>query len=356
MRRFVVAVTLIIIIAGSATLAAANPITLQAAALHDRPAVVTVDAQDVTTITFCRSITWSAYKAPWLHATVSAPDKRVLLLDASATGAETTVMVWVEGDGMPLQLLVRASAQELGNHLYTVTCPAPAPAEVATSASPEAHPSQPGRPQPSQTPATPQGTPTPPPAPAMTPLAQGAAWQAFTNGLTSHQWDLLMAFVASPSPDTQAVFADSLTTAQQADWVPLAGSRPALGTTSAPTTQSQGAPTTPPALPSWLPWHVHVTANDSGTLVSYNLQNTGQVAVVLDIARLRVTASDGTLVAGVAITRQDTSGLEGRVAPGGVESGVIRIPAVPQGGAVLLWPVVAVDSGGTTYQISQPVP
>jgi len=336
MERFVVAVTLLITIAGSVTWAAANPITLQAAALHDRPAVVTVDAQDVTTITFCRSITWSAYKAPWLHATVSAQDKRVLLLDASATGAETTLMVWVEGDGMPLQLLVRASAQELGNHLYTVTCPALAPAPVATSASPTASPS--------------------PPAPAMTPLAQGAAWQAFTTGLTSRQWALLMAFVASPSPDTQASFEAALTPAQRAAWVPLAGSTPALGTASAPTTQSQGAPTTPAALPSWLPWQVQITASDSGTLVSYSLQNTGQVAIVLDIARLRVTASDGMPVAGVSITRQDTSGLEGRVPPGGVESGVIRIPARPQGGVVMSWPVVAVDSGGTTYQISQPVP
>jgi hypothetical protein len=120
MRIFGLIATLLVLAAP----ASADPVVLQASSLHDRPGVVTVDAQDVTTITFCRAIAWSAYKAPWLHAAISAQDKRVLLLDATTTSGETTLMVWIEGDGMPLQLLVRASARELGNHLYTVTCPA----------------------------------------------------------------------------------------------------------------------------------------------------------------------------------------------------------------------------------------
>ena len=76
-------VGIVVVLLTVAVPAWADPVVLQATALHDRPGVVSVDAQDVTTITFCRAIAWSAYKAPWLHATVSAQDKRVLLLDGT---------------------------------------------------------------------------------------------------------------------------------------------------------------------------------------------------------------------------------------------------------------------------------
>jgi hypothetical protein len=341
---------LIVILLTVAVPAWADPVALPAAALHDRPGVVAVDTQDVTTITFCRSIAWSAYKAPWLHATVSAQDKRVLLLDSSATGGETTLVVWIEGDGMPLQLLVRASAQELGNHLYTVTCPA-VTAQVITPAQTPAKPVQPERSQPTN-PVTSPNSVRPQAAPA-TPRAQAAAWDAFTKGLGQQQWDLLTTFVASPNPESQAAFEASLTPNQRAQWAPLAASMPLPVTPSPTGTQAQAAPATPLSLPAWLSWQATAATSGTGMLISYSLQNTGQVTAVLDIARLRITASDGTPIAGVSMTRQDTSGLEGRVPAGGVESGVIRIPAVPQGGVVVSWPVVAVDNAGTTYQISQ---
>jgi len=328
----------------------ADPVVLQAAALHDRPGVVAVDIQDVTTITFCRPIAWSAFKAAWLHATISAEDKRVLLLDASATGGETTLMVWVEGDGMPLQLLVRVSAQEVGNHLYTVTCPAGA-AQVGTPAEPVTEPSRAERPKPLG-PASSPNVPSQPAEPS-TPQAQAAAWNAFTKGLSRRQWTLLTTFVASPTPETRAAFEAALTPEQRRQWTPLAASMPIPTTASATGAEPQPTPAPPQPLPAWLPWQATVATSGAGMLISYNIQNTGQVAVVLDIARLRVTASDGTPIAGVSMTRQDTSGLEGRVLAGGAESGVMLIPAVPQGGVIVAWPVVAVDGSGTTYQVAQ---
>ena len=322
----------------------ADPVVLQSTSLHDRPGVVAVDAQDVTTVTFCRSIAWSAYKAPWLHATVSAQDKRVLLLDGTATGGETTLMVWIEGDGTPLQLLVRASAQELGNHVYTVTCPA-VTAQVVTPAQTPARPVQ-LAPVPAT---TPQAAPRPG-SPSPTPQADG--WDVFTKNLNAHQWDLLTAFVASPTPENRAALEATLTPAQRAQWEPLAASIP-LQIAAPAGAQSTSAAAQ--SLPTWLPWQATAVTSGAGMLISYSIQNTGQFAVVLDGARLRVTGPDGTPIASVSLTRQDTSGLDGRVPAGGVESGVIRIPAVPQGGVVISWPVVVLDSAGTTYQISQPL-
>jgi len=211
----------------------ADPVVLQAAALHDRPGVVSVDAQDVTTITFCRSIAWSAFKAPWLHATVSAQDKRVLLLDGTATSGETTLMVWIEGDGMPLQLLVRASAQELGNHLYTVTCPAQVAQLVTPSNSVPApvrtNSSEPPKAAASATPLDPQPAPAPP-----TPQVQATAWDMFTKGLNQHQWDLFVAFVGSPTPENRAAFEATLTPTQRTQWERLAASMP-VQTAASPT-------------------------------------------------------------------------------------------------------------------------
>ena len=338
---------LLILAAGPAS---ADPVALPATALHDRPGVVSVDAQDVTTITFCRAIAWSAYKAPWLHATVSAQDKRVLLLDGTATSGETTLMVWIEGDGMPLQLLVRASAQELGNHLYTVTCP-PVAAQVVTPSNPVAPPVRTDGTKPSNV-APPSNPPNPHSASASSaPQAQAAAWDAFTKGLSQHQWDVLAAFVVSPTPESRAALEATLTPPQRPQWEALAASMPAQALASP--TGTQPAPAAAQALPTWLPWQAIAATAGTGMLISYSLQNTGQVAVVLDSVRLRVTAADGTPIAGAVVTRRDTSGVEGRLPAGGVESGVIRIPTAPPGGVIVSWAVVALDGAGTTYQISQ---
>ena len=253
---------------------------------------------------------------------------------------------------MPLQLLVQASAQELGNHLYTVACPA-AVAEVVTPSNSAAAPARTD----STKPPTAAGSSNPPnpqsASASYTPQVQAAAWDAFTKGLNQHQWDLLAAFVGSPTPENRAALEATLTPTQRAQWEPLAASMAVQTAASPAGAQPTSAAAQP--LPTWLPWQATAATSGAWMLISYSIQNTGQFAVVLDGARLRVTAPDGTPIAAVSLTRQDTSGLDGRVPAGGVELGVIRIPAVPQGGVVISWPVVVLDSAGTTYQISQPL-
>src|SRR5438309_2509467 len=132
------------------TSAWADPVTLQAPALLGHPGVVAVDSKNVTTIQFCDQIMWSAFKAAWLHATVAAQDKRVLLLDATASSGEASMNVWVEGESRPLQFLIRASGNTLANHLYFVGCahppqPAGIPSmkTVTPAADPKASPAMP---------------------------------------------------------------------------------------------------------------------------------------------------------------------------------------------------------------------
>jgi|SRR5579872_1458480 len=182
MRGFMTLLILLAVV-GFVPMAMADPITLQPTSLHQRPGVIAVDTQDVTTVTFCQPIAWSAFKAPWMHATVSAQDKRVLLLDANAAGGEAVVMVWIQGDGAPLQLLVKASAQQLGNHLYSVACPAGA-AVVVTPTVTEPRPVAPQAAAPAASTTRPQ-----PAYPA--PQVKAADWDAFTKGMSKQQWSLL---------------------------------------------------------------------------------------------------------------------------------------------------------------------
>lgn len=342
-------------IAGALVLAAAlavpawaDPVTFQPDAMHRRPAVIAVDPQNVTTVQFCTQIGWSAFKAPWLHATVSSQDKRVLLLDVTTTSGATTMMVWAEGDSMPLQLLVQVSPQQLDNHLYFVACEktgAQAPSQPGVP--PQAQAQQPQRPQPRapQQP-TPQAVPT---------TARAAQWDAFVKGLTTSQWTLLTAFITSPTASARTAFEASLTPDQKLKWAPLLAEILSGGATSGSHGEPRLAAPEILPVPSWLSWQAQVSSAQGGSLVSYTVQNTGEVAVVLDLARLRVTDQDGNRIAGVAVTRQDTSGYEGRVPPGAVESGVIRIPPT-QAKVIIQWPAVALDDHSTTYMISQTVP
>lgn len=345
-------------LAGALALAAAlaapawaDPVTLQPDVMHRRPVVVAVDTQNVTTVQFCSPLSWVAFKAPWLHATISPQDKRVLLLDVTAMSGDTTMMVWTEGDGRPLQLRITVSPRELANHLYFVACAPSAPQTAAQAPSPPGAPPQGQAQQPQPSPPQAPQQPAPHRAPA---TAQ--QWDAFAKGLTARQWTLLTAFLRSPTASTRAAFEASLTPDQKLRWAPLVAG---LTVGGAPSTTSQlpAAPAGPRILPvpSWLSWQAQVSTAPGGALVSYTVQNTGEVTVVLDRARLRVTTQDGTTVADVAVTRQDTSGYEGRLPPGAVESGVIRIPP-GRGTVTIQWPAVAVDDHGTTYMIAQTVP
>jgi len=290
------------------------------------------------------------YKAPWLTSEIKADDKRVLMLSATAGGGETTVQVFVPGDSLPLQLLVRASPKVVGTHVYVVGCPAGAAAvvtpSVSSAAAVPAHPSAPGKPAPS-----PSSAAVPQPqaqAPAQPQPVSATAWDAFTGTLTARQWTLLSAFVASPTASTESALATTLTPAQQPQWVAL---RATITTGTAPAAEKAPLP-----LPSWLAWNAHATPSPMGTLVAYSVQNTGQATVVLDIARLTITSPDGTPLGSPSLSRQDTSGYEGRVPPGGAESGVIRLPASGDGKVTLAWAVVATGSPQATYQIEQAFP
>jgi len=107
-------------------------------------------------------------------------------------------------------------------------------------------------------------------------------------------------------------------------------------------------------MPSWLAWQARVTKGDEGLLVAYTLTNTGNQQVVLDAARLTVSDSAGKPVSGVSLSREDTSGLAGRVGPGGIESGVIKIPAASTGGLTVKWPIVEIG-GYLTYVLTDSV-
>jgi hypothetical protein len=336
-------VLLIVLLAGVAGPASAEPITLQPAALHHRPAAVGVDTQNVTTIQFCSAITWWAYKAPWLHVASSPQDKRVLLLDASSPTGEAVVMVWSDADSTPLQFLVRVSSHVLAEHLYFVGCDTPAQLRAPGAVLPksDAHPA-------SVAPSAPARLPVPRPGP-------DAGWDKFVAGLSPHQRRLLAALIQSPRPEASAAFVASLSREQAAA---LAALSPTDHQTVPPPPSDTGQSVTPNAtneyLPSWIAWQAQGSRNNGGLLISYTVVNTGARTVLLDRARLRVTSPDGTRAGTVSLNRQDTSGLEGRLLPGATESGTIWIPGAPAEGVVLRWPLVEVGTG-TTYLINERV-
>jgi len=162
------------------------------------------------------------------------------------------------------------------------------------------------------------------------------------------------ALIATPTSDAFAAFEATLTPPQRTQWAPIRASMVQPQAAPSAGSRSHGSLATPAPLPAWLSWQVQTEQSGGGTLVSYTLQNTGQVTVVLDLARLKVTTSAGSDVS-VSLTRQDTSGLEGRIPPGGAESGVIRVgPA--QGKVLISWPVVTVGTNANTYLVSQTIP
>ncbi len=284
-----------------ATSAWAGPVTLQAQTLLERPVVIAVDPKNVTTIQFCDQILWSAFKASWLHATVSAQDKRVLLLDASASSGEASMHVWVEGEGTPLQFVIRVSGSTLANHLYFVSCAhaaasAGVPSTAATIAAPDA---------------------------------------------TAH-------------PSASSVASEETTPKATPRLAPASRPAPAGGPAIPSASGDQGLER-PSGLPAWAAWQASATTTLAGRVISYNLTNTGNTTLVLDAARLQVLGSNGTPVSGVSLSRRSTSGFEGRIPPGQAESGVIWIPAAPAGEVILRWPLVEIGTG-TTYTINQRIP
>ncbi len=90
-------------------------------------------------------------------------------------------------------------------------------------------------------------------------------------------------------------------------------------------------------------------------VISYNLANTGKTTLVLDPTSLKILGADGTRVSVYALSRQSTSGFEGRVPPGQAERGVIWIPGAPAGQVLLRWPVAEIGTGNI-YTISQHLP
>jgi hypothetical protein len=332
----------------------AEPISFSIDSLHKRPALVLVDTQSVTTLQFCRGIAWSAFKAPWLHVTVSPQDKRVLLLDSSGTSGETTLMVWIEGDGLPLQFTVRASPQEAQTHLYFVSCDSAVPRAQAPASPPAA---------PSPGPAAGRAGQAAPPQPRSEEGGVASAWDRLTASLSDAQWGLLTALIQQPSPQAQAAFEATLSRDQWALWAQVAPTlRVSPGGSTGQAQGSAGQPQAPPPqgpgprpLPGWLAWSARVTSSGGGLLVSYTLQNAGQVDVVVDPVRLRVEDSEGAPLPGVSVSREDTSGIAGRITPGGAESGTIRVAAAPRGPVTIVWPVVAIDGSGTTYTVRDTV-
>ena len=344
---------------GMTTSAWAGPVTLQAPILLDRPGVVAVDSKNVTTVQFCDPIMWSAFKATWLHAAVAAQDKRVLLLDASASSGEASMLVWVEGEGKPLQFLIRASGDSLANHLYFVGCAhlsSPVGAPSPKKATPV--------PDPTPRPATPQATsegPTPKGqagATGSTSFSQIKGWDEFVAGLSSEQKTLLDALTAHSSADAYATFTKSLSDDQAVTWAHLAPAThlvppetPASHTVSGKQDPSSGYR----ALPAWAQLQTSATTTLAGLVISYKLTNTGKTTLMLDPARLQVLGTDWAFVSRFSLSRQNTSGIEGRVPPGQAENGVIWIPKAPSGDVLVRWPVVEADTGNV-YAINQRFP
>ncbi len=326
-----------------AVAAGAQPVSLSPAALHARPALVAVDPQNVTVVQFCNVVAWSAYKASWLHATVSPQDKRVLLLDAGTASGEAALMVWVEGDGTPMQLTVRVSAHVLANHLYFVGC-ADATAVTARPlvAAHSAGPVAPGRASRSAPPTQARGTPAP---------DQAGAWDKFVAMLSSRQWDLLTDLVTAPTESTYAAFLNTSSPGQRRAWEKLALAQ----TLAPPAAAGRSAGPGPEPLegpPPWLSWQATGESGEGAVLVTYTVTNTGNNPVVLDVARLEVLTDRGIRVPQKAVSREDTSGAQGRILPGGIESGVIYVPDPPAGDMTIRWPAVELHTG-FTYILAQ---
>ena len=109
------------------------------------------------------------------------------------------------------------------------------------------------------------------------------------------------------------------------------------------------------ALPAWAQLQTSATPTLAGLVISYKLANTGKTTLMLDPARLQVLGADWTPVLRFSLSRQSTSGVEGRIPPGQAENGVIWIPEVPSGDVLVRWPVVETGTGNV-YAINQRFP
>ena len=170
---------------------------------------------------------------------------------------------------------------------------------------------------------------------------------------------VLQTLIVQQTAEAYAAFTGSLAPEQAAVWADWDPARISSRQAQPPRPRGLRRNHLPPAaasgLPSWAAWQAQATTTGAGLLVSYSLTNTGSVPLVLDITRLQVVDANGASIDGVSLTRQDTSGFEGRVTPGDAESGVIRIPVTPPSGAQIRWTVVQLGSG-QTYVAIQDVP
>jgi hypothetical protein len=220
--RTIAVCSLILILTGTAR---AGPVTLQVQSLLTTPAVIAVDEQNVTAVQFCEPIGWLAYKAPWLHAQISQQDRRVLLLDASAASGRTSASVWIEGQGAPLQLLIRASGTLVPNHLYFVAC-APQPDKPVVQASSLRRVTAP-RP-PANTSSRDSSKPAVVSSTTASSDAADTAWDSFLSGLSPRQWQLLEVLMESQTKGAYFAFTASLNSDQAVYWATLYTGPPTL--------------------------------------------------------------------------------------------------------------------------------
>jgi hypothetical protein len=188
------------------------------------PATIAVDEQNVTAVQFCEPIGWLAYKAPWLHAQISQQDRRVLLLDVSAASGRTSAAVWIEGQGAPLQLLIRASGTVVPNHLYFVAC-APQPEKPVVRA-PSLQSVTPPRPTPNRS-SSDSGKPAVVSSTTASSDAPATTWDAFLSGLSARQWQLLETLMVSQTRGAYFAFTASLSSEQAVSWATLYTGPPA---------------------------------------------------------------------------------------------------------------------------------
>ena len=182
---------------------------------------------------------------------------------------------------------------------------------------------------------------------------QTRAWDAFAATLSPRQWELLTRLVTSPTDATSTEFQAPASPTQwsgreQPDlshaFVPPVASGPSV------------TPAAPPRRgpPPWLSWQAAGASAKDAILVTYTVTNTGSNPVFLDVARLEVVSDRGARVPRKSISRLDTSGIQGRIPPGGVESGVIYVADPPAGGTIIRWPAVELYTG-STYVLSQTI-
>jgi hypothetical protein len=355
----------------SAAAPAAAPRVVMAGDAASKPVEVPISTKQVTLIHFdVGDVSMVAVGDPALvSVTVNGPD---VLLRAQAFSGSTNAFIWAAGGYTQWRFVVRegndprvivvkegaAAAKPV-----TVTSayrPAPTPPQPAPSPAPQAG---------SQPPAPPAAQPAPPGGPA---TSGGSALDRFLKTLNAKQLELFGAFLADLTLLRLAALVRELSPEQQKQLLALlaapgvvekASATPAQGAAvpPAPAAQSSAAPA--PALPTGQPSapppvvaaRVAVEA-PSGVFatftpqvvgrqifLNYVLQNRGEATLLADGLRLRVLDRAGKRL-GYVITRTSQDGYIGRLAPGGVEAGVITAETTEKV-VVLEWTLVEVGTG-----------